>query len=117
MDDNSTKKRFIFSDKEVEDFLSSLSKEERKNLSVMPSDEQVKFINSTMAMRRETTRMKEIPIPRSKPSTPPIPRSKPSTPPVPRSKPKMMGGGMYKGKAHSYAAGGMVRNISMMKEK
>ena len=35
----------------------------------------------------------------------------------PSKRPEMMGGGMYKGKKHSYAAGGMVKDMKIMRSK
>ena len=35
----------------------------------------------------------------------------------PSKRPEMMGGGMYKSKKHSYAAGGMVKDMNMMRNK
>ncbi len=39
------------------------------------------------------------------------PKNKPKAP----KKPEMMGGGMYKSKKHSYAAGGMVKDMKLMR--
>ena len=35
----------------------------------------------------------------------------------PSKRPEMMGGGMYKSKKHSYAAGGMVKDMKIMRSK
>ena len=43
----------------------------------------------------------------------PLPRKKPKAP----KRPEMLGGGMYKSKKHSYAAGGMVKDMKLIRSK
>ena len=57
--------------------------------------------------------------PATRATTPPVtsrPAAKHKGGPV-HKRPQMMGGGMYKGRKHAYAAGGSVKNLNIVKSK
>ena len=68
---------------------------------------------------RKVLRDAEKSSPATRATTPPV-TSRPTTKhkggPV-HKRPQMMGGGMYKGRKHAYAAGGSVKNLNIVKSK
>ena len=77
------------------------------------TDAQVKVAYE--AIRRDI----EKSSPATRATTPPVtsrPAAKHKGGPV-HKRPQMMGGGMYKGRKHAYAAGGSVKNLNIVKSK
>ena len=48
---------------------------------------------------------------------PPPPKSSGKVSKAPKSKPMMKKGGLYKGKSHAYATGGLVKDLQIMRKK